>query len=197
MLKLFYIPNTRASRPRWMLEELGVPYELARIDWDTASGEQYRRDVHPLGAVPALQDGAQVIIESAAIIAYLADKFPEKGMAPPLAGRGAYYQWIVYAMATLEPLVSAWNDHTRKLPEAERSAAAAESAKAEFAEAAKPVADVLARSEWLLGDFSAADVVLGSVVNWAVASKMTEDPTLAAYVAHLRARPAWQAARKD
>ena len=133
MLKLFYIPNTRASRVRWMLEELGAPYELARIDWDTADSEQYRREVHPLGAVPALQDGAQLIIESAAIIAYLADKFSDKGLAPPPGERGAYYQWIVYAMATLEPLVSTWNDHTRKLPEAERNPAAAQKARELFA----------------------------------------------------------------
>ena len=106
MLKLFYIPKTRASRVRWMLEELGEPYELARIDWPHARGAEYRRNVHPLGAVPALQDEGLVVIESAAIIAYLADKFPERGFAPPPQERGPYYQWIVYAMATLEPLVS-------------------------------------------------------------------------------------------
>lgn len=197
MLKLFYIPNTRASRPRWMLEELGVPYELERIDWSVARGEEYRRTVHPLGAVPALRDGELVIFESAAIIAYLADKFPEKGFAPPAAARGAYYQWLVYAMATLEPLVSLYNDHTRKLPEAERNLAVAEKTRLVFADAIKPVARAIEGREWLLGNFGAADVVLGSVVAWAAMLKLLEQPALTDYVARLRARPAWQAARKD
>jgi len=197
MLKLFYIPNTRASRPRWMLEELGVPYELVRIDFKLSHGAEYRRTVHPLGAVPALQDGEQVIFESAAIIAYLADKFPEKGFAPPAAARGAYYQWLLYAMATLEPMVALFNDHTRKLPEGERNLAIAEKTRVAFAEAIKPVARALEGREWLLGSFGAADVVMGSVMNWAAAIKLLDQPVLADYVARLRARPAWQAARKD
>src|SRR5207253_10153858 len=122
MLNVYCNPKTRESRVRWMIEELAVPFELARIDWATARSEEYRRTVHPLGAVPALQDEKTVVIESAAIIAHLADKFPEKALAPPPGERGAYYQWIVYAMATLEPLVITFNDHTRKLPEEQRIA---------------------------------------------------------------------------
>jgi len=197
MLKLFYIPNTRASRARWMLEELQVPYELARIDWPTARSEEYLRTVHPLGAVPALQDEKTVVIESAAIIAHLADKFPEKALAPPPGERGAYYQWIVYAMATLEPLVVAFNDHTRKLPEEQRIATIAEAARRSFAKAAAPVAKELQAKDWLLGSFTAADVVLGSVVGWAAMSKIADDPAVLSYVDRIRARPAWQAARKD
>jgi glutathione S-transferase len=197
MLKLFYIPNTRASRVRWMLEELKVPYELARIDWQTAKGEEYRRSVHPLGAVPALQDGDTVVIESAAIIAHLADKFPDKGLAPPPGERGAYYQWIVYAMATLEPLVVAFSDHTRKLPEEQRNSSIGDAARRSFVTAAAPVARELQAKEWILGSFSAADVVLGSVINWGAAMKITDDPALLAYVERIRARSAWSTARKD
>lgn len=197
MLKLFYIPNTRASRVRWMLEELQVPYELARIDWATARGEEYRKKVHPLGAVPALQDGDTVVIESAAIIAHLADKFPEKGLAPPPGERGGYYQWIVYAMATLEPLVVAFNDHTRKLPEEQRVSNIADAARRSFVNAAAPVARELHGKEWILGRFSAADVVLGSVMAWASGIKITDDPALLGYADRVRARPSWQNARKD
>ena len=197
MLKLFYIPNTRASRVRWMLEELAVPYELAVIDWPTARGDEYRRTVHPLGAVPALQDDGTTIFESAAIIAYLADKFPEKGLAPAPGKRGAYYQWILYAMATLEPLIAGFVDHTRKLPEAERSATAAEAARRAFATASAPAAVALRGNESLLGSFSAADVVIGSVLNWAAFTKLLEAPELRGYVERIRARPAWQRARQD
>ncbi|MGZ6142185.1 MAG: glutathione S-transferase family protein [Myxococcales bacterium] len=197
MLKLFYIPNTRASRVRWMLEELQVPYELARIDWPTARSEEYRRTVHPLGAVPALQDDKSVVIESAAIIAHLADKFPEKRLAPAPGDRGAYYQWIVYAMATLEPLVVAYTDHTRKLPEERRVATIAEAARRSFLADAAPVVKALENKEWILGEFSAADVVLGSVIVWAAGVKLADSPALLAYAERIRARPAWQAARKD
>jgi glutathione S-transferase len=197
MLKLFYIPNTRASRVRWMLEELAVPYELAVIDWPTAQGAEYRKAIHPLGAVPALQDDGTIVFESAAIIAYLADKFPDKGLAPPPGERGAYYQWMLYAMATLEPLIVAFVDHTRKLPETERSSTRAEAARRAFAAASAPIATALQGKEWLLGSFSAADVVMGSVLNWAAFTKLVEAPELRGYVERVRARPAWQRARQD
>ena len=107
-LKLYFAPRTRATRPRWLLEELGVPYELVELDMSKQEHKQlpYLR-IHPLGRVPALADGDQVIFESAAICMYLADKFPEKKLAPAVGTpeRGQYYQWMVYAGATLEPEV--------------------------------------------------------------------------------------------
>src|SRR5215472_6822297 len=169
MLKLYYIPKTRSSRARWMLEELGVPYELVRMTFEDARTPEYRR-IHPLGAVPALSDDESTVIESAAIIAYLADRFPERGFAPPISSpqRGAYYQWIIYSMATLEPCIIAFVAHTSKRPERDRL----------------PII--------------AADIVLGSVVSWASMAKLIDDFSgLQAYVNRLRARPAFQAARKD
>lgn len=192
MLKLYYIPKTRSSRARWMLEELGVPYELVRMTFEEARTPQYRR-IHPLGAVPALTDGETTVIESAAIIAYLADRFPERGFAPPTSSqlRAAYYQWIIYAM----PFVA----HTTKRPERECIPMVAQESCAEFLCAAKPVDEALRDRPYVLGErFSAADVVLGSVLNWAAASKLIDDfPALQSYVERLRARPAFQAARKD
>ncbi|MET0152909.1 MAG: glutathione S-transferase N-terminal domain-containing protein, partial [Candidatus Binatia bacterium] len=83
-MKLYYARQTRASRARWMLEEIGEPYELVRLD--LSKGEHKRPEylkIHPHGAVPALVDGETAMFESAAICAYLADKFPAKGFAPP------------------------------------------------------------------------------------------------------------------
>jgi glutathione S-transferase len=196
MLKLFYIPKTRASRVRWMLDELAVPYELARIDWPTARGDEYRRTVHPLGAVPALQDGDSIIIESAAIIAHLADKFPERGLAPPVGERGAYYQWIVYAMVTLEPMVASAVDRRKAADDLDGSMAAT-AARDLFARAVAPVAAALESQDWLLGRLTAADVVLGSVVNWAASASLIDQAPLLRYVERIRARPAFQTARKD
>src|SRR4051794_3745039 len=113
MLKLYYVPRTRAVRARWMLEELGVPHELHRVD--LANGEhrspEYLARVHPLGHVPVLVDGETAIFESAAIIAYLADRFPEKQLAPAPGSpeRGPYYQWMFYAVTELEPHVATYS----------------------------------------------------------------------------------------
>jgi glutathione S-transferase len=200
MLKLYYIPKTRSSRARWMLEELGVPYELVRMTFKDAKTPEYLR-IHPLGAVPALQDGEATVIESAAIIAYLADRFPEKGFAPPPSSpqRAAYYQWIIYAMATLEPCLTAFVAHTTKRPEADRVPILAQESRAELTRALQPVAETLKNQPFLLGEkISAADVVLGSVINWAAAAQLIDDfPALQEYVERLRARPAFQASRKD
>ena len=103
-MKLYYAPQTRAGRVRWMLEEIGAPYELVRLDMSKGDHKkpEYMK-IHPHGAVPALADGDLAMFESAAICAYLADKFPEKRLAPPVGTppRGLYYQWMIYSMATL------------------------------------------------------------------------------------------------
>src|SRR5262245_45870944 len=123
MLKLYYAPQTRAGRPRWLLEEIGVPYELVRLDLQKADHQQpdYMK-ANPNGAVPALVDGDLALFESAAICQYLADKFPEKRLAPPLGtpARARYYQWIHYAMSGLEPPLVTLFLHTMMRPEKDR-----------------------------------------------------------------------------
>ena len=146
-MKLYYAPQTRAGRPRWLLEELGVPYEIVPVD--LAQGEHKKPEymkIHPHGAVPALADGDLVLFESAAICMYLADKYPEKKLAPAVGtpARGLYYQWMIYTMATLEPPVVQIFLNTVMLPEAERSAAAVEKGKTQFAEVARVLSNALA-----------------------------------------------------
>ncbi|MEZ4302554.1 MAG: glutathione S-transferase N-terminal domain-containing protein, partial [Polyangiaceae bacterium] len=105
-MKLYFAPRTRATRPRWLLEQLGEPYELVNVDLEKGEHKQlpYLR-IHPLGRVPALVDGDAVIFESIAICMYLADKYPEKKLAPPVGTpeRGQYYQWMLFAASELEP----------------------------------------------------------------------------------------------
>ena len=122
-MKLYYVPNTRAHRCRWLLEELEVPYELHRLD--LAAGEHKQPpylELQPHGAVPVLVDGETVVFESAAICLYLADRFPERGLAPRAGdpARGAYYQWLVYSISELEPPVALTFAHKVRLPEANR-----------------------------------------------------------------------------
>lgn len=200
-MKLYYVPKTRAWRPRWMLEELGVPYELARLDaskGETRSPEHLARQ--PLGHVPALEDGEVRMFESAAICLYLAEKYPEKGLVPPAAtpGRAATYQWLFYAMTELEPPCSALSAE-RKKPEGERSSAAVEGARARFRKAAAALEPVLARGPFLLGaDLTVADVVVGAVLAWGRSYGALEGLRAAeAYLDRLKERPAWKRALAD
>src|SRR5512143_2861365 len=105
-MKLYFTPRTRATRPRWLLEELGVPYELVRVDLE--AGQNRTADylaLHPLAQVPVLVDDDQVLIESAAICMHLGDRFPAARLAPAVGSRlrGPYLQWMFYCAATLEP----------------------------------------------------------------------------------------------
>jgi glutathione S-transferase len=184
-----------------VLEELGVPYELVRLDLD--KGEHKTPEylaIHPLGKVPALKDGDTVVIESVGICMYLADKFIEKGLAPALNSpeRGKYYQWLMYATATLEPLVGTIFMNTIKQPEY-KDLQFVKDAQQTFAQCAAVLESALQKGPFFLGEsFTVVDVVMGSMLAWARAIKLLEGyPNIAAYISRVGSRPAFQAARKD
>jgi glutathione S-transferase len=151
--------------------------------------------------VPALSDGEVTLFESAAICAYLADKFPDKHLAPPLGSpaRGYYYQWLIYSMATAEPGVLKVFLNTVMLPEAKRSVAAADEGRAQWAAVARVLESALEGKSFLLGEqFSAVDVMIGSIAGWASSMKLLEGfPQLQKYVARLTSRPAFRRANAD
>lgn len=200
MLTLFYAPRTRSNRPRWALEELGVPYELERIDM--AAGQHRSQDyleIHPLGLVPALMDDDVVIIESAAICMYLADKFPEKGLAPPQGQRGLYYQWCLYTVVTLEdPLVEIFTQ-TVRLPPEQRSLMAEMNARERANAAIFPIERLLAGQEYALeSGFSMVDVLMAGVLWFGEnVGALYNRPACQAYVRKCRARPAYLRAIAD
>lgn len=196
MKKLYYNKYTRATRVRWLIEEADLDVEIVNVD--LAQGEHkspaYLK-VHPLGKVPALQDGARTIIESGAITMYLADG---TAFAPAVGtpARGDYYQWCFYAVASLEAPVGAYFYEYRK-PEGERNATLLENASRDFANVAAPLADALAGRNWLVDDtFSAADILVGSIVAWARSLGLLEgQPELQGYAARCAERPAFARAR--
>lgn len=195
-MKLYHSPQSRSVRPRWLLEEIGVPYELVTLE---LRGTQMKSpeylEIHPHGAVPALVDGEVTLFESAAICLHLADKFPEKHLAPPVGtpARARYYQWIIYTMATLEPPVIDVFMHTAMLPEEQRSAAIADAGRAKLAACARVLGDALANRPYMLGEqFSAADVMVGSTLAWAqMMGLLGSYPVLEAYVKRCSERPAF------
>lgn len=193
-MKLYHSPGTSAFRCRWMLEELGTPYELINLSLGAGDHKQpeYMK-IHPLGSVPALVAGEHSFIESAAIVMHLADQDPEQRFAPPPGSpaRGHYYQWILFAMTSLYPAV-----HTPYLRKFFRG----EDGTPEEAQAlARQLAitdALLGKQDFLLdGGFSAADIVFGGQLVWADACGLLlgREPH-AAYLERLRARPAFQRA---
>jgi glutathione S-transferase len=189
-MKLYFAPRTRATRPRWMLEELGVPYET--ITLDLAAKENRKPDylrIHPLGQVPALVDGDVTVFESIAICLYLADRFSDRGFAPPASSplRAPYYQWLLFCASTIEPAIGRASQHGGEVTESER-----EKARARFAEAAELLTGALGRADHLLGDrFSTVDVIVGSNLRWARQAGLLETyGALSGYVDRLLARPA-------
>src|SRR4051812_2848558 len=110
MLKFYHAPWSRSSGIHWLLEEIGQPYEIAPVDIRAPGGapESYR-DIQPNKKVPAIDHDGTIVTERAAICLYLAETFPEAGLAPAAgdASRAAYLTWLVYADSVLDPALAA------------------------------------------------------------------------------------------
>lgn len=194
-MKLYHCPPTRSNRVLWMLEELDLPCERVAL---SLRSREHKTDEHlarhPLGLVPVLEDDGQTIVESAAIVVYLADKAGK--LAPPVGSplRGKLYQWMVYVPANVDDVLETYMTQTRWLPADKRDPKVAEAARETFALHAHHLTGLLGKHPYLLGDeFSAADVILGYALQWASSMGLLESfPVLGAYLERLRARPAFQ-----
>jgi glutathione S-transferase len=191
-ITLYFARWSRSFTPLWLLEELGVPYALKRLN--LARGDQktraYRR-INPMGKVPALTDGEAVVSENPAICLYLADRYDLGGLAPALDDprRGAYLRWMVFSTAVFEPAVY--------LNESPDPIAAAGRGWGDRDTVIETLQEALSQGDWLMGDaFTAADVMLGSLISIALFNdRIAAVPAaLRAYNARLEARPAYQRA---
>jgi glutathione S-transferase len=183
-MKLYYTPQSRADRPRWMLEELEIPYQLQRID--LKAGEQRTeefRKINPMARVPVLVDGDLTLTESAAICFYLAEKFPQAGLRS--AQLADYYRWSCYVYGSLEgPLIEHFLYKTPHLEQV-------------WGARFQVLEDL--PGPYICGaEFSAADVLMGSVLNWArLVGALEKFPRLLDYLQRLQARPAYQRAHQE
>jgi glutathione S-transferase len=191
---IFYTnPMSRGRIARWMLEEVGAPYRTEILDYATnLKGAEYLA-INPMGKIPALKHGDTVITECAAICAYLADAFPDAGLAPPLSDRGDYYRWLFFAAGPVEAAVTAKSLGFEPKPEQQRMAG--------FGSLAA-VQDVLEKAvsahDYIAGDkFTAADVYVGSQVGWGMQfGNLEKRPAFAAYWERIGNRPAAVRARQ-
>ena len=193
MITLYTNPQSRGQTVRWMLEEVGAPYEMRELNYEGAMKTPEYLAINPMGKVPALvhetPSGTQIVTESAACCAYLADAFPEAGLAPPPAERGAYYRWLFFAAG---PIEAAMLDRFRKFENDEKMQVMAGYGTWDRAIAA--LSGAVEGREWIAGDrFTAADVYAGSAVDWPAKFGMFEPSSaLSAYLDRLRARPAYK-----
>jgi glutathione S-transferase len=188
-MKLYWAPQTRSARALWMLEELGVDYELQLVDIRDPNRDDSDefREASPMGKVPALVDRDVRMSESAAICLYLADRYSPGELAPAIddPSRGKFLYWLMYTPAVIEPAMSekfngieparqrnGWGDFELMIETLERG---------------------LGDREWILGDtFTAADVMLGSSTVFMRAFDMLpKSDALSAYADRCLARPAY------
>jgi len=192
-LTLFHSAPSRSSIVRWMLEEVGEPYDLHPLSLQR--GEQQAANylaVNPMGKVPALRHGDVVITEAAAICAYLADEFPDKKLNIPVGNpqRGVYLKWLFFGPTCIEPAIT---DH--RFPRKEEPPRAM-LGYGSYDTVVDVLAKAVAKGPCLMGNqFTAADVVIGSGLRWGMAFKLLpERPEFVAYTARLAQRPALQRA---
>lgn len=194
MIRLYWSPRSRSFTTLWLMEESGLPYE--RVLTDISTGAQKAPEflkVNPMGKVPALSDGEAALGEAAAICAYIADRYPETKLAPSITDprRARYLQWLFFSPGCIEPAII---QIFTKI-EVPTSTAAWGSATQVF----DVLEAALAKGPWILGEeFSAADITVGSGLNFAVRlfKMVPSRPAFDAYPARCMARPAFQRAEQ-
>jgi glutathione S-transferase len=199
MIELYGSPMSSSGRTRWMLEEVGIPYDYKRID--TRSGqtksEEYLR-IYPGGKVPALRDGDLVLGESMAINFYHAEKYKPEFVPSDLVERAQAYQWSFWALTNVQPdLLTVMFDGMKPPPQ--RQAEVVEAAKARLQPLLAFLEQSLVGRQYLLGNrFTIADVNAASVVNLARHTGLLANlPNALGWMERLAARPAYQRAAKD
>jgi len=187
---VFYTnPMSRGRIVRWMLEEVGRPYRTELLDYGTTMKAPAYLAINPMGKVPAIRHGDAVVTECGAICAYLADAFPEAGLAPPPGdpARGAYFRWMFYTAGPFEQAVT--NKSMGFEAPAERRAMVGYGS---FDDVMNALEYAIGQNAFIAGDrFTAADVYFGSSIGWGLQFGTIEKrPAFEAYWARLADRPA-------
>jgi glutathione S-transferase len=185
MITLYHCPRTRSSRIIWLLEEIGAPYAIEPVSIFRpmeGAGEPDARNPHPDKRVPAIAHNGALVAESVAIALYLTDAFPQAGLGPVVGDprRGEYLTWAAWYGAEMEPAMFAKFGEELDQPLKRRS----------YEQVVARLENTLSKQPYVLGDeFSAADILVGSALQWA-RTVFPESPILDAYIERLNARPA-------
>jgi glutathione S-transferase len=197
MIKVHHARRARSARVIWLLEELGVPYEVKQLDFSPAALQTPEHlHLHPLGQLPVIEDGGVTMIESGAILEYLLERYGNGRLAPAPGSpeRPIYLQWFHYGEASLARYVSDIVRSRFGMPESVRCAEYTPFARDRYRAALAPVDEALASREFITGkDFSAADIMLSyGMIMGKITGELPADFTnVAAYMKRLKERPAY------
>jgi glutathione S-transferase len=192
-MKLYGFGPTRSLRALWGLRELGLDFEFEVVN--LSAGENQRPDflrLNPAGKLPVLVDGDLVITESAAIVLYLAEKYPQKKLLPAdLAERAQVYRWVMFAMTELEQPLWRITRHRALLPPEKRLPQDIALAREDFARMASVLEQHMQGRSFIVGDaLTAADCVTAYLMDWANEHSLLDGkPNLQAYLTRLYGRP--------
>jgi glutathione S-transferase len=191
-LTFYTNPQSRGQIIRWMLEEVGARYETVLLDYGTTMKATDYLAINPMGKVPAIRHGNAVVTECAAICAYLADAFPEAGLAPAAADRADYYRWMFFAAGPVEAAFS--NKSLGWEAPAERQAMLGYG---NFETAINALESAVAGKAFIAGGkFSAADVYVGSIIDFMLMFGLLDPrPVFDAYLVPFKQRPAYLRAK--
>ena len=188
-ITLYTNPMSRGQIARWMLEEVGQPYDMVILDFESGMKSADYLAINPMGKVPTVVHAGKVVTECAAICAYLADAFPDAGLAPSTDSRADYSRWLFFAAGPVEAAV------TNKalgfvVPEGRDRMAGYGS----FDHAIDTLEGAVSGQTWICGDrFTAADVYVGSQIDWGLSfGSIPSRPAFEAYAGRLRERPAYK-----
>jgi len=187
---VFYThPMSRGRIVRWMLEEVGQPYRTEVLDYATGMKAPAYLAINPMGKVPAIRHGETVVTEGAAICAYLADAFPQAGLAPAAGGRerGPYYRWLFFAAGPLEAAVTNKSMGWETTLEQRRMVGYGS-----YGQVLDTLEQALDGRDYLAESFTAADLYLGAHLGWGLSfGTIQKRPAFERYVARLQVRPAY------
>ncbi len=192
-LTLYTNPMSRGRIARWMLEETGADYDTRVIEYGEEMKSAEYRAVNPMGKVPAIRHGKRIVTECAAICAYLADAFPEAGLAPRPAARHEYYRWLFFAAGPLETAVT--NKAFGFVPDEKQQKSAGYGA---FETVMDTLEYAVQQHPYIAGDkFSAADVYFGSHIGWGLQFETIDPrPAFAEYWQRASDRDAYRRAQE-
>jgi glutathione S-transferase len=192
-LTFYTHPMSRGQTVRWMLEEVGEPYETEVLEYgSTMKGEPYLA-INPMGKVPAIVHKGKVVTEVAAICCYLADAFPEKRLAPPPAERADYYRWIFFTSGPIEAAFSNKAAGWEPAPEKQRMFGYGN-----YDLAIGTLESTIANKPYIAADhFTAADLFVGANINFMLAFNLLEPrPAFVDYARRMTDRPAYERAKE-
>lgn len=192
-LVLYTNPMSRGQIARWMLEEIEVPYRQELLEYGTTMKSPDYLKINPMGKVPAITHKGRVVTECAAICAYLADAFPEAGLAPALPDRADYYRWLFFAAGPLESAVTNQTFNVSLSDEQQKMAGYGS-----YERTVEVLAKAVTASKYIAGEqFTAADVYVGSHIIWGMQfGTITKRTEFEDYVTNLVDRPAFIKAKE-